>query len=150
MLILFFIGGMAGSTAGGIKIIREQTFIRIMFNKIESIFRPDTVREYRIGSSIIDPKTAMTVLCFILIVISLTLLSTFALVLNKVDPETALSTVSCMINNVGFAFRMAGPTESFAFLSNFGKLLSCFLMIAGRLEFFAILIAFVPAFWRTS
>lgn len=148
MLVLFFVGGMAGSTAGGIKVIRQQTFVRIMINKIESIFRPDTVRDYRIGSSIIDPKTAMTILCFLMVVASLAIISTFALVLDGVDPETSLSTVGCMMNNIGLAFRMAGPTESFAFLSNFGKLLSCFLMIAGRLEYFAILIAFVPAFWR--
>lgn len=150
MLILFYVGGMAGSTAGGIKIIREQTFFRIMINKVESIFRPDTVRQYRIGNSVIDPSVAMTVLCFILIVAFLSLVSTFALVLDGVDPETSLSTIGCMINNVGIAFRMAGPTESFAFLSLFGKLLSCFLMIAGRLEFYAILLAFVPAFWRRA
>ncbi len=150
MLILFFVGGMAGSTAGGIKIIREQIFVRVMINKIESIFRPDTVREYRIGSSFINSNTAMTVLCFIMVVASFSILSTFAFVLDGVDPETAFSSVGCMINNIGFAFRMAGPTHSFAFLSNFGKLLSCFLMIAGRLEFFAILIAFIPSFWRSS
>ncbi len=150
MLILFFVGGMAGSTAGGIKIVREQTFFRIMINKIESIFRPDTVREYRIGHTVIDSPTAMNVLCFFMVVASLTIICTFLLVLDGIDPETSLSSVACMINNTGIAFRMAGPTESFAFLSGFGKLLSSFLMIAGRLEFFAILIAFVPAFWRTA
>ncbi len=150
MLILFYVGGMAGSTAGGIKVVRHQTFFRIMLNKIESIYRPDAVRTYRLGNTIIDNRTATTVLCYFMVTASLAIMGTFLLVLDGVDPETGLSTVSCMLNNVGIAFRMGGPTESFAFLSNWGKILSCFWMIAGRLEYFAVLIAFVPAFWRTS
>ncbi|MCH9610128.1 MAG: Trk system potassium uptake protein TrkG [Chlamydiales bacterium] len=150
LLILFFVGGMAGSTAGGIKIVRQQTFFRILLNKIETIFRPDTVREYRLGSSIISTRTAMTVLCFFLIVGSLTILSTYLFVVDGIDPETSLTTAGCMINNVGIAFRAAGPTHSFAFLPPLSKLWSIFMMIAGRLEFFALLIAFVPAFWRRS
>lgn len=148
MLVLFYVGGMAGSTAGGIKVIRHQTFFHIMLNKIESIYRPDTVRTYRIGNNIIDSRTATTVLCFFMVAASLAILGTFLLVLDGVDPETGLTTVSCMLNNTGIAFRMA--SNSFAFLTDGGKILSCFWMIAGRLEYFAVLIAFVPAFWRTS
>lgn len=150
MLTLFFVGGMAGSTAGGIKIVRELTFFKILINKIESIFRPDTIREFRIGSSIIGMGTATTVLCFLMIVTGLTILSTYVFILDGVDPETSLATVGCMINNVGMSFRAAGPTHSFAFLPPISKILSILLMIAGRLEFFALLIAFVPAFWRKS
>lgn len=150
MLILFFVGGMAGSTAGGLKVVRQQTFFRIMLNKIESIYRPDTVRTYRLGTMIIDSRTATTILCFFMVAASLAILSTFLLVLDGVDPETGLTTVGCMMNNIGLGFRMGGPTDSFAFLSDWGKTLSCFLMIAGRLEYFAVLIAFVPAYWRTT
>lgn len=150
MLVLMFIGAMAGSTSGGLKVVRQQMFFRILLNKIETIFRPDTVRTYRLGTATIDNNVAITVLCYFMIAASLSILSTFLLVVDGVDPETSLSTVGCMINNVGLAFRMGGPLDSFAFLSNGGKLLSCFLMIAGRLEFFALLIAFVPAFWRPN
>lgn len=148
MLILMYVGGMAGSTAGGIKVVRQQTFFRIMLNKIESIYRPDTVRTYRLGTSVIDHRTATTVLCFFMIAASLTIIGTFLLVLNQVDPETSLSTIGCMVNNVGIAFRMG--SEGFAFLPPFAKIISILWMVAGRLEYFALLIAFIPAFWRTS
>ncbi len=148
LFIVMFIGGMAGSTAGGLKVIRLQMFFKIMLHKIESIFRPDTVRTYRIGSSIIDQKVGMTVLCYFLVAAALTILGTFLLVIDGVDPETSLTAIGSLINNVGIAFRMAGPEYSFAFLSNFGKLLGSLWMIAGRLEFFAVLIALIPAFWR--
>ncbi|NGX62233.1 MAG: Trk system potassium uptake protein TrkH [Chlamydiae bacterium] len=151
MLILMYVGGMAGSTAGGLKVVRQQTFLKIMKGKIESIFRPDTVRATRLGNAIIDHKTATTVLCFFMVAAYLAIASLFVFVLfAKIDPETSFSTVSCFLNNVGIAFRMGGPTETFAFLPGWGKLLGCFLMIAGRLEFFALLIAFVPAFWKTT
>lgn len=150
MLIVMFIGGMAGSTSGGMKVIRQQTFFHIMLNKIESIFRPDTVRHYRIGNAVIDNTTATTVLCLFMIVASLTIIGTFALAIDGVDLETGLTTVACMINNGGMGFRMGGPTSSFAFLSPFSKWLSCIWMIAGRLEFYALFITFIPAFWRNN
>jgi trk system potassium uptake protein TrkH len=148
LLNLMFVGGMGGSTSGGMKVVRQQTFFHILLNKIESIFRPDTVRQYRIGTAVIDTNTATTVLCFFMIVASLTISGTFLLVLDGVDPETSLITISCLVNNAGMGFNASGPTGSFAFLSPFGKWLSCIWMIAGRLEFYTLLIAFIPAFWR--
>ncbi len=150
MVVIMYIGGMAGSTAGGLKVIRHETFFHIMLRKIESIYRPDTVRTYRIGTTIIDNNTAITVLCLFMIAASLTILGTFCLVMDGVDPITSLTTIACMVNNGGFGFGMGGPTESFAFLSSFGKILSIIWMIAGRLEYYALLIAFIPAFWRPN
>ncbi|MCB1180494.1 MAG: TrkH family potassium uptake protein [Chlamydiia bacterium] len=149
MLVQMFIGGMAGSTAGGLKVVRLQMYFRILVNKIEQIFRPDTIRTYRVGAAQIDQNVAITVLCFILIAATLTIIGTFALVMDGLDPETSLTSIANFLNNVGLAFRMAGPDYSFAFLSNFGKILSSVWMIAGRLEYFALLIIFVPDFWRT-
>lgn len=150
MLILMYVGGMAGSTAGGLKVVRLQTFFHIVLNKIESIFRPDTLRTFRIGTSVVDNRTALTILCLIMIALSMTIVGTFALVLDGVDPQTSLTTVASMINNGGLAFAIGGITDSFNFLTPFGKVLSCIWMIAGRLEYYTLLVAFVPAFWRTN
>jgi trk system potassium uptake protein len=150
MLIMFFVGGMAGSTAGGIKIIRSMSVFKIMLNKIESLFKPDTVRNFRVGGQIIEPQMAITILCFFIVVFSLTIFSTFFLVLGGIDIETSITSVSCMLNNTGIAFRLAGPTNSFAFFNDPGKLLCSVLMIAGRLEFFALLVLFAPNFWKKT
>lgn len=149
MIILTFIGGMAGSTAGGIKIVRLQLIFRLLVDKIEAIFRPDAVRTLRLRGKTIEEKVATTTLCFFIIVILFTTASTFLLILEGNDPLTALSTSSCMLNNSGLGFEMAGPEYSFAFLSTFGKLLSCLCMIAGRLEYFVLLVLILPAFWKT-
>jgi len=148
LLTAMFIGGMSGSTAGGVKVIRHTMIFRVTIDRIESIFRPNQVRVIHIGRNRITSEKAMTVLCFFFIVIALTLIGTFVLVLDGIDPETALSINACCLNNIGVAFRMAGPAETFAFLPPISKLLEIIYMVAGRLEFFAILILFIPDFWR--
>ena len=72
---------------------------------------------------------------------------TLELVFRGFDPETAISILGCCLNNVGFAFGLAGPTESFAFLSDLDKFLCAFWMLLGRLEYFALLLLFMPSFW---
>jgi trk system potassium uptake protein TrkH len=150
MLIMFFVGGMAGSTAGGIKVIRSMSVFNVMLNKIESLFKPDNVRNFRVGGQVLDPQMAITILCFFVVVFFLTISFTFLLVMGGVDIETSISSVSCMVNNTGIAFRLAGPTNTFAFLNDAGKLLCSVLMIAGRLEFFALLVLFAPSFWKKT
>ena len=150
MLIVMYLGGMSGSTAGGMKIIRPYMLFRILQTRVESMFRPNAVRTFKIGHHEIDSGVALTVLCFFLTLISFAVLGSFLYIIDGIDPETAISLVTCMINNIGIAFRMDGPTESCAFLSNFSILTSCLWMVLGRLEFFAILVILVPAFWKEN
>ena len=149
LLTIMYVGSMAGSTGGGIKIIRHYMLFKVIRSKVEAIFRPDTVRPLRVGSGQeISTHVSLTVLSYYMIVVGISTIGVLLLVLDGVDPETALSVNACMINNIGLAFRVAGPSESFAFLSDFGKILSSILMVLGRLEFFAVLVLLVPAFWR--
>lgn len=148
MLILIYLGGMAGSTAGGMKMIRHIMLFRICKDKIELIFRPETVRSLRIGNRTVDTGAAITVLCFFLTEIFMAVLGTFLLTLDGNDPETAVTVITSTINNSGMGFREAGPTDSFAFLSNFGCVLTSLWMMLGRLEFFTVLVVLVPEFWK--
>jgi trk system potassium uptake protein TrkH len=148
MLALMFIGGMSGSTAGGIKTSRFYIAYKIILHRLESIFRPDSIRKLYIGKTEVDDKNALTVLAFFCMVAFFTAIGTIALVLDGIDPETALGVIASFLNNVGIGFRAAGPTESMAFLSVFSKLLATFWMLLGRLEFFVVLLLFLPAFWK--
>ena len=150
LLIVMYVGGMSGSTAGGIKIIRHLMLFRIAQYKIESFFSPQTVRHFRIGEREVDAGAATTVLCFFLIIITFSVLGTFLYIIDGCDGETAIGLTGAMINNAGFGFRMAGPHHSCAFLSNFGLLLSSLLMLLGRLEFFVVLVVLSPAFWKQN
>lgn len=147
LLILIFIGGMSGSTCGGMKVARLLIVLRSIAHKIESIFRPDTVRCLKIGKKEITDKTSISVLVFFAILISLTVLGTFLLVIDGVDPQTSFGVVACMINNAGLIFGGTAFTESCAFLPVLSKIVSICWMALGRLEFFALLVLLVPAFW---
>ncbi len=148
MFLLMYFGGMSGATCGGIKSSRFYILYKIIINKIESIFRPSTVRQLKLGQREIDSNTAITVTTFFCLVTFFSILGVLGLVFDHVDSETSLGVVGCMLNNIGFAFRVAGPSYSFAFLHPFGKILSIFMMLLGRLEYFIILLLFVPSFWR--
>ncbi|HEX4840022.1 MAG TPA: TrkH family potassium uptake protein [Rhabdochlamydiaceae bacterium] len=148
MLILMFIGGMSGSTTGGIKVIRYFIVLKLIKHKIESLFRPEVVRSLKVGDKEINPKTASTVLTFFCIVIFLVILGTYLLVWDNHDLVTAIGTISCMINNTGLSFGGIGSTESFAFLSPFSKIVCILWMVLGRLEYLSVLVLLVPAFWQ--
>lgn len=149
MWVVMFLGGMSGSTAGGMKTLRLIMLFRIAINRIESIFRPQKVEKISIGGREVDNNAAMMALCFLAILSAISVGSTVLFIANGIDPSTSLSLVACMINDTGMSFGMAGPTESLAFMTNTELLASCFLMILGRLEFFAVLALFLPSFWKT-
>jgi trk system potassium uptake protein TrkH len=148
MLGVMYLGGMAGSTAGGIKMIRHYLMLNILKRRVEHVFRPEVVRKIRVSGSVVGESVQSSVMSFIVLVIVLSFIGTAAYVVNGVDPRTAMTVNACMINNIGLAFGMAGPASSFAFLPIFSKLLSCAWMMLGRLEFFVILILFIPGFWK--
>jgi trk system potassium uptake protein TrkH len=150
MLIIIYVGGMSGSTAGGTKIVRHFMAFRIVLYKIESLFRPETVRTLRVGGRELDQNAVLMVMSFFVIVVGFSIFSIFFYMLDGIGPETSLGLTACMINNSGLAFRAAGPMGTFAFLSNFSMIMSSILMILGRLEFYAVLALFVPAFWRQN
>lgn len=148
LLLLMYVGGMSGSTAGGIKVMRQVMIFRIIQDKIELMFRPEALRSFQIGEHKISKDIAITVLCFVITVVAIGSLGTLLLCLDGIDPETSFCLISSLINNAGLGFRGVGPTDSFAFLSDFGLILSSIWMILGRLEFFAVLVILVPSFWR--
>lgn len=147
MIILMFIGGMSGSTTGGIKVIRYFIVLKVIKNKIESLFRPEVVRVLKVGEKEIGPKVATTVLTFFCIVIFLVMLGTYLLVWDNHDLVTAVGTISSMINNTGLSIGGIGSSESLAFLSPFSKIVCILWMVLGRLEYLSILVLLVPAFW---
>lgn len=150
LLVAMYLGGMSGSTAGGMKIIRIQVLLKIAKAKIESIFQPKVIKNTHLGQKEIDETTAFSVLCFFLIAMAISVLSTFLYVCDDIDPETALGLTACMVNNTGIAFKAAGPQSTMAFLSPFSTYLSSFLMILGRLEYYALLAVLIPSFWRRN
>ncbi len=149
LLMLVFVGGMSGSTCGGMKIARLYILYQVIAHKIETIFRPDSVRCLRLGKKEITDKSALTVLIFICILILLTAVGVFFLILDGIDGTTALGVIASMINNAGLSMGAMGENQFYAFLPTLSKIISILWMVLGRLEFFILLVLLVPAFWRS-
>jgi len=148
MLIFMYVGGMASSTAGGIKTSRFFILAQIIRNRLNTIFKPEQVKTLKLGNIEVSDNVSMTIFSFFTLFVVASVISIILLVFSGIDPETSSGLVACMVNNIGMAFRAAGPDGSFCILSSFGKMLSIFLMLLGRLEFFAVILLFLPKFWK--
>jgi trk system potassium uptake protein TrkH len=150
MLLLMYIGGMSGSTAGGIKTSRYLIAFKVITHKIKAICHPEEVSKIRIQNSEITTPVSVMVLVFFSIAIFFAVLGMALLVLLGIDPETAIGAIACLMNNIGMAFRAAGPANSFAFFPNSAKIVSIIWMLLGRLEFFAVILVLIPSFWKKN
>ncbi len=158
LLLLMFVGGCAGSTAGGIKVIRFVLFAKIIWLEIEKSFRPNVVRPVRIGSANIEQGIRNDVTVYFSLVLIIFIFS--SLLLTAMEPNTewrlnkpeklidCTSAVVATLNNIGPGVGELGPTENYADFTLSGKVLLTVFMLLGRLELFAILVLFVPSFWK--
>ena len=160
LTLLMFIGGCAGSTAGGVKVIRYVVAWKIIGQEIERSYRPNIIRPLLLNGEAVDRGVVHNVLVFFITTIFFAVASTFLIL--AIEPASiwttdapgqevtyCLSTVASTMNNVGPCFGVIGPQGSYAAFSDLSKLIFTWLMILGRLEFFVFLALFQPGFWRS-
>jgi trk system potassium uptake protein TrkH len=148
LFFLMFVGGCAGSTSGGLKVVRVLLMLKIAYWRLEKTFRPKTIRAVRLGGAIIDDETQRTMASFMVIYGVWIFIGCLLLSMLGVPFETTVTAVVTTINIVGPGLALVGPDASFSVIPDIGKLYLCLLMILGRLELFAVTVLFVPAFWR--
>lgn len=162
LIVLMFVGGCAGSTGGGMKVIRHILFVKILRRGVEHSYHPSVVRHIRLGGeSIIDPDLPRNILLYFGLVSLIFSVSSQVLVgiepdstwINAGQPVTnklidSASAVAATLHNIGPGVGIVGPTQNYAAFSAPAKLLFTFLMMLGRLELFAILVLMIPSFWR--
>ena len=148
-LILMFIGGCAGSTTCGIKIFRVQILYQFFSNQIKKIIFPHGIFNTKYEKQNIDEKFMSSVITFIYLYILIFFISTALLSLTGLDFVTSISAAATSISNVGPGLGdLIGPNGNFSSLSDNSKWILSLTMILGRLELFAILVLFLPSFWR--
>ncbi len=148
-LILMFIGGCAGSTACGIKIFRVQLLYHFLLNQLKKIIYPRGVFVIKYDKNNIDDKFMSSVISFIYLYIIIFFCLTAILSLTGLDFVTSISGAATSISNVGPGLgEIIGPNGNFSTLPNASKWALSLGMILGRLELFAILVLFIPSFWR--
>ena len=148
-LILMFIGGCAGSTTCGIKIFRVQILYLFLINQLKKIIYPRGVFIIKYENNNVDEKFMASIISFIYLYIIIFFIITALLSLSGLDFITSISGAATSISNVGPGLGTTiGPNGSFSLLPDFSKWVLSIGMILGRLELFAILVLFLPSFWR--
>ncbi len=148
IFILFFVGGMAGSTGGGIKVIRQILLFKNSFKEIRQLIHPQAVMPVRLNGRVVSQDVLRNVLSFIVLYFGLIFLGTFVMAALGLDLLSAFSSAMSCVGNIGPAFGTFGPAENYAHVPMAGKWVLSILMMAGRLEIFTVMILFVPSFWR--
>ena len=148
LLLLMFLGGCAGSTAGGLKLSRIIILCKMARRELRRTLRPRVVDVIKMDGHRLEEQTAHSVAVYFALYMLCIGALLVALSFSPFDLETNLfSSVSCF-NNVGPAFGMAGPVGNYSLYQPVLKLLLCAGMLLGRLENYPMLLLFVPAAWR--
>lgn len=148
--ILLFVGASAGSTSGGIKIIRHLVFFKNSFLEFKRILHPRAIVPLKINQKTVRGRVITHIIIFLLLYLSLFLFGSIVMSVMGYDFMTAIGAVATSLGNVGPGVGEVGPVDNFAWLSSEAKLFLAFLMLLGRLELFTILVLFTPYFWKSN
>ena len=148
-LVLMFIGGCAGSTTCGIKIFRIQILYSLISNQLKKIIFPKGVFVLKYDKNPVDNNFIASIISFIYLYLVIFFIITALLSLTGLDFITSISGAATSISNVGPGLgSIIGPNGNFSSLPDVSKWILAIGMILGRLELFAILVLFLPSFWR--
>lgn len=148
LLLLTFSGGCAGSTAGGIKVVRVVLMLKLAKNEMSFLVHPRRVRPIRFDGRVQSKDTVRSVQAYLITYVCIMMASVLVISLNQFDFATTFSSVIAMLNNTGPGIGMVGPTGNYAMFSPVSKVVFMFDMLAGRLELFPLLMLLWPATWR--
>lgn len=148
IFLCFYVGGMGGSTGGGVKVIRHVLMFKNSFKEVRQLIHPQAVIPIRLNDRVVPQEVMRNVLSFIVLYLGLIGIGTLAMSVFGLDLTTAFGAALSSVGNIGPAFGSLGPTDNYAQIPMMGKWVLSLLMLAGRLEIFTVIILFVPAFWR--
>ena len=150
--ILLFAGASAGSTSGGIKMIRHLVFFKNSFLELKRLLHPRAIIRIKVDTQLVAPRVMTHVMVFMLLYAILFVAGSLIMTMILADFNepllTSMGAVATSLGNVGPAIGELGPVDNFANVPGIGKWVLIFLMLLGRLELFTILILFTPYFWK--
>ena len=148
LVTLMFIGGCAGSTAGGLKVARVVMLKKASVSELRRMLHPNAVPTVQFEGKPLNDRSVRGTCIFLVLYLAIFVASCLLVSLEGLDLVSTFTAVAACINNVGPGLEVVGPMGNFSGFSPFTKLLLSFDMLAGRLEIFPILLLFAPSIWR--
>jgi len=147
-----FSGASAGSTSGGIKVIRTLVVLKNSFLELKRQLYPKAILPVRFNGKGIPTDVVSKILAFFLFFILWFVIGTAVMAAMGLDIESAMGSVVATLGNVGPGIGIVGPSnaENFAAIPDAGKWFLSFLMLLGRLELFTVMLVIMPFYWRES
>lgn len=148
LVFLMFFGGCAGSTGGGMKMIRIMLVMKLAWTVLRKMTQSRLVAPVKIGSQVVDDNQLMNVMAFFILFTGLFIVTGLLMTLFVPDLTTALTCSIATIGNIGPGLAGVGAIENYSWIPIPGKWLLVFSMLLGRLEIFTVLIVLRPSIWR--
>ena len=148
LFFLMFVGGMAGSTAGGMKTMRLWAALKQGMVELRKHLHPRAVIVTRVGGKVVHEGVILNILAFMLLFVGSFIAGALLLTILGVDLVTAAGASAAAIANIGPGLAQVGPIENYGWIPAPGKVILSALMLLGRLEIYTVLVLFHPEFWR--
>ena len=148
LFLCMFIGAMAGSTGGAIKIMRIVLLAKYGFREIFRLVHPHAVKSIRLGHRPVPEEVLNSIGGFFVLYLGLYVVAVSIMSFFGLDVMTSLGSVAATIGNVGPAFGLVGPVKNYFLVPAVGKWVLAFCMLLGRLEIYTVIIMLAPAYWR--
>lgn len=147
MFVLMFLGGCAGSTAGGLKLSRAIILFKMIRRELKHMLHPRSVASVKFEDKAVSEQTQKSIGVYFALYIACIMITFLLLSIEKFDLTTNFSAAVSCFNNVGPAFGLAGPASSYSIYSPFSKIVLSVAMLFGRLEIFPVILALSPSTW---
>lgn len=147
---LMFVGGSAGSTSGGIKVVRHLLMIKSGILEFKRALHPNAILQVRYNNRLVSDSIVQNILGFFILYLLSFIAGTLGFAMMGFDFESSVGVAASSLGNVGPALGVFGPVENYAALPQGGLWWAAFLMLLGRLELFTVLILLAPFFWRKN
>ncbi len=148
IVVLMFLGASAGSTGGGLKVIRVLLLFKLIRRELQRSKHPRLVKGILVNKRPVDQSLLEAAMTFILFYLLIFALATLLIAPQTNDLVTASTAVLSCLSNIGPGLGDVGPAASFAFFNPFGKLVLSLCMLIGRLEIMPVVLLGMPSFWR--
>lgn len=148
LVLMMFVGGCAGSTGGGMKVVRIMIMGKKMLKEVRQFMRPQAVLQVKLGNKPVEAEVVSNIAAFFTIFVIIFVITSFLMTFFTPDLITASTSVIATLGNIGPGLNAVGATQNYAAIPATGQIILTICMLLGRLELYTVLILFLPSFWK--